>query len=82
MAWQPCCAVVGGSGGSGSNSATPRRRDLVLKSLLAGGAITGLSLGARLRGGAASPRMSVIVDSAVHIWKKDPEFPWAKEAGQ
>ena len=81
VAWQTCCEVVGGSGGSRSNSVSLRRRDLVFKSLLTGGAIAGLSLGARLRGGAASPRMAVIVDSAVHIWKKDPEFPWSKEAG-
>ena len=39
VAWQTCCAVVGGSGGSRSNSVSLRRRDLVFKSLLTGGAI-------------------------------------------
>jgi len=33
-----------------------------------------------LRGGASTAGMSIIVDSAVHVWKKDPAYPWAKEA--
>jgi hypothetical protein len=77
-AWQPGRAVTAASTASAPERTTVRR-DVVVTTLLAGGAIAGGLALRGLRGGAVASRMAV-VDSAVHVWKKDPAYPWAKEA--
>jgi len=76
-AWVPPAA---GPREGGAPLARPGRRAAVC---LGGGAAALLVRRGRaqrpgaLRGGSAS---MAVIDSAVHVWKKDPAFPWAKEA--
>ena len=37
------------------------------------------ALGALAAGAALGARDYRIIDSHVHVWKKDPKYPWAKE---
>jgi hypothetical protein len=66
-AWQPPAAAQGRA-----PLARPRRRDAFFSGLLVGAYVARRPL----HGGAT--RMAVI-DSAAHVWKNDPAYPWAKE---
>jgi hypothetical protein len=62
---------------------TNSRREVVQASIFAGGAALARTAfkQARLRGGGSGGGASMtIIDSAVHVWKTDPLYPWAKEA--
>ena len=80
-AWQ--CPVAGGAadGASSTHSRTHSHRGVLRRSELLAGSLAGgvLARSLALRGGRA-PLSMAVVDSAVHVWKRDSAYPWAKEA--
>ena len=79
-AWLPPAAAEGRA-----PLARLRRRDAACSGVLVGAGAAASYVARRgrtqgpLLGGATS---MAVIDSAVHVWKNDPAYPWAKEATQ